>query len=243
VTHKEPLPSSMPSHAILGQSWGCLVPICFDLDGTLGHFSSGFVLLREALGELWGQAPTVGELRLCQGSTDWEIVDELHHMRFGKGLDEDGYTAYESACVARFRDVFTPGGQEAVSFRGVLKGMHQLAATRQVWIVSGNAPGLLAFKAEVLGIDAAIPRLGSLPRHDRKDLLKRALRDCPGPHLYVGDRPHDLAAALAVGLPFLGIGEAVPGSHRNLPSDAEAEHLISAVEATLGAILPTGEAH
>jgi phosphoglycolate phosphatase-like HAD superfamily hydrolase len=216
--------------------------ICFDLDGTLGHFSSGFVLLREALGEIWGQAPTVDELRLCQGSTDWEIVDELHHMRFGKGLDEAGYSAYESACVARFRDAFTPGVREAVSFGGVLKGMHQLAATRQVGIVSGNAPGLLLFKAEVLRIDPSIPRLGSLPRHDRKDLLKRALRDCPGPHLYVGDRPHDLAAALAVGLPFVGIGEAVPGSHRNLPADAEAEHLIAAVEAALGAAALSGGA-
>jgi phosphoglycolate phosphatase-like HAD superfamily hydrolase len=184
--------------------------------------------------------PTVDELRRCKGSTDWEIVDELHHMRFGLGLDEAGYSAYEVACVARFRDVFTPGAQAAVSFSGVLKGMHQLAATRQVWIVSGNAPGLLAFKAERLGIDPAIPRLGSLPRHDRKDLLKRALRDCPGPHLYVGDRPHDLAAALAVGLPFVGIGEAVPGDHRNLPADAEAEHLIHAVEAALGATHPSG---
>ena len=27
------------------------MPICFDLDGTLGTFSSGYLLLREALGE------------------------------------------------------------------------------------------------------------------------------------------------------------------------------------------------
>jgi phosphoglycolate phosphatase-like HAD superfamily hydrolase len=215
--------------------------ICFDLDGTLGHFSSGFVLLREALGELWGQTPTVDELRLCRGSTDWEIVDELHQLRFGWGLDEAGYSAYEQACVARFRGVFAPGAREIVSYRGVLAGMHRLAATRPVRIVSGNAPELLAFKAELLGIDAAIPRLGSLPRHDRKDLLKRALGDCPGPHLYVGDRPHDLAAALAVGLPFLGIGEAVPGIHQNLPPDAEAELVVSAVEAALGPLLAPSE--
>ena len=219
------------------RSWAreLLVPICFDLDGTLGHFSSGFVLLREALGQVWGQSPTVEELRLCQGSTDWEIVDELHRMRFGRALDEAGYSAYETACVARFRAVFTPGVLAAVGYRGVLEGMHRLAATRQVWIVSGNAPALLAFKAEVLGIDAAIPRLGSLPRHDRADLLRRALREGPGPHLYVGDRPHDLAAAQAAGLPFVGIGEAVPGDHRSLSPEAEAEHLVSAIEAALGA--------
>lgn len=209
------------------------MPICFDLDGTLGHFSSGFVLLREALGELWGETPTVEQLRLCRGSTDWEIVDDLHRMRFGRDLDEDGYAAYEAACVARFRVAFAPGGQEARRFAGVLDGMHRLAASRQVWLVSGNAPGLLAFKAEVLGVDPAIPRLGSLPRHDRTDLLKRALREGPGPHLYVGDRPHDLAAAQAAGMPFVGIGEAVPGDHPCLAPEAEGTHLIAAVEAAL----------
>lgn len=211
------------------------MPICFDLDGTLGHFSSGFVLLREALGGLWGEQPTVQELGRCVGSTDWEIVDELHRMRFGRGLDEAGYTAYEAACVARFREAFAPGTGEAVGYPGVLEGMHLLAATHRVCLVSGNAPELLAFKAEVLGIDAAIPRLGSLPRHDRTDLLKRALHGCPGPHLYVGDRPHDLAAARAAGLPFLGIGDRVPGEHLNLAPEAAADHLLAAVEATLRA--------
>jgi phosphoglycolate phosphatase-like HAD superfamily hydrolase len=173
------------------------------------------------------------ELQRCQGSTDWEIVDELHRMRFGCGLDEAGYEAYEQACVTRFRAAFAPGGREAVAYRGVLEGMHQLAATHQVWLVSGNAPGLLAFKAEALGIDPAIPRLGSLPHHDRTALLQRAQNSAPGPHLYVGDRPHDLAAAQAVGLPFVAIGEAVPGTHHSLQTDAPAQHLIAAIEATL----------
>ncbi len=211
------------------------MPVCFDLDGTLGHFSSGFVLLREALGDVWGRTPTVEELRLCHGSTDWEIVEELHQLRFGRSLDEVGYSTYESACVARFRAVFTSGAQEAVGYRGILEGMHRLAALHQVWIVSGNAPELLSFKADFLGIPTTIPRLGSLPRHDRTGLLKRALGGGPGPHLYVGDRPHDLAAARALGLPFVGIGGEVPGEHRSLPSDTAAEHLISAVEAALRA--------
>lgn len=209
------------------------MPLCFDLDGTLGHFSSGFVLLREALGELWGTAPTVEELGRCGGSTDWEIVDELHRMRFETGLSEATYVAYEAACLGRFRTVFAPGGREAVGYAGILGALHRLAERHPVWVVSGNAPNLLAFKAEVLGIDPAIPRLGSLPRHDRTDLLRRALRGCPGPHLYVGDRPHDLAAARTVGLPFLGVGEAVPGDHPNLPTDAEWDRVVQSVTALI----------
>ena len=209
------------------------MPICFDLDGTLGHFSSGFVLLREALGELWGGTPTVEELGRCSGSTDWEIVDELHRMRFGRELDEAGYAAYEAACVTRFQGAFAPGGQTAVGYPGVLACMHRFAASHSVWVVSGNAPELLAFKATVLNIDAAIPRLGSLPRHDRTALLRRARSGCPGPHLYVGDRPHDLTAARAAGLPFLGIGDRVPGDHPNLAADAPADLVVAAVEALL----------
>jgi phosphoglycolate phosphatase-like HAD superfamily hydrolase len=209
------------------------MPLCFDLDGTLGHFSSGFVLLREALGGLWGGAPTAEELGRCGGSTDWEIVDELHRMRFGLPLTEAGYADYEQACVARFRTAFAPGGLAPAPHAGILEGLHRLAARHRVWLVSGNAPALLAFKAEALGIDPAIPRLGSLPRHDRAGLIRRALEGCPGPHLYVGDRPHDLAAARAAGVPFLGIGGAVPGDHPLLDAAAEAEHLVRAVEVLL----------
>lgn len=208
------------------------MPICFDLDGTLGHFSSGFVLLREALGELWGETPTVEELGRCQGSTDWEIVDELHRMRFQQALDEAGYAAYESACVARFEAAFAPGQSLAIAFHGVLEGLHRLAATHAVWVVSGNAPGLLDFKARRLGVDAAIPRLGSLPRHDRAALLRRAREAGPGPHLYLGDRPHDLAAARAADMAFLAVGGAVP-DHPSLGTDATPEALLTAVEAAL----------
>lgn len=209
------------------------MPICFDLDGTLGHFSSGFVLLRQALGDIWGQAPTQDELTLCKGSTDWEIVDGLHRMRFGRDLDEPGYAVYEEACLSHFQRAFAPGAWEAEAFGGVLEGMHRLARRWPVWLVSGNVPAVLTFKAERLGIDPAIPRLGSLPRHDRAGLLKRALRDCPGPNLYVGDRPHDLEAARRTGLPFIGVGDAVPGEHESVPSDAAAERLVAAVEAAL----------
>jgi len=213
------------------RSWA--MPLCFDLDGTLGHFSSGFVLLREALGGLWGSAPTAEDLGRCSGSTDWEIVDELHRMRFGTGLDEAGYAAYQEACVARFRAAFVPGGWEAVAYGGILAALHRLAERHPVWLVSGNAPDLLAFKADVLGIDPAIPRLGSLPRHDRTDLLRRARRGCRGPHIYVGDRPHDLVAARAAGLPFLGVGEAVPGDHPSLPTDAAADQVLESVAALM----------
>jgi phosphoglycolate phosphatase-like HAD superfamily hydrolase len=209
------------------------MPLCFDLDGTLGHFSSGFVLLREALGELWGGAPTAEELARCGGSTDWEIVDELHRMRFGGGLSEAGYEAYERACLGRFRGAFGPEGRAPSFHAGILEGLHRLSVRHPVALVSGNAPALLRFKAAALGIDPAIPRVGSLPGHGRADLLRRALAEGPGPHLYVGDRPHDLAAACEAGVPFLAVGEACPGAHPVLPADAGADQVVRVVEAIL----------
>jgi phosphoglycolate phosphatase-like HAD superfamily hydrolase len=49
----------------------------------------------------------------------------------------------------------------------------------------------------------------------------------------VGDRPHDLAAARAAGLPFLGVGDAVPGDHPCLPSDAAPDQVVASVASLL----------
>jgi phosphoglycolate phosphatase-like HAD superfamily hydrolase len=211
------------------------MPLCFDLDGTLGTFGGGYVLLREALGELWGEAPTREELRACAGSTDWEIVDELHRLRFGAPLPGDAYLAFESACLARFEAAFHPEVQDPTRFEGILEGLHRLVDRgHRVWLVSGNTPRTLDFKAARLGIDPRVPRLGSLPGLTRAGLIRRALEGCAGPHLYVGDRPHDRDAAREAGVPFLGIGEAVEGEHPVLGVGTRPEHLVLAVESAVG---------
>lgn len=210
------------------------MPICFDLDGTLGSFGGGYLLLREALGELWGEEPTAEELQRCKGSTDWEIVDELHRTRFGSPLSEAAYEAYDQACLARFQGAFHPTGRSPVVFRGIVEGMRRLLDDGHgVWLVSGNTPGVLAFKAQALGVDARARQLGSLPRHDRVGLIQRVMQEAPGPHLYLGDRPHDRDAAEAAGIPFLGVGPAVPGEHPILGVESEADHLVEAVHRLL----------
>lgn len=210
------------------------MPLCFDLDGTLGSFGGGYVLLRQALGELWGAEPSAAELQACAGSTDWEIVDEMHRLRFGSPLSVADYEAYDRACLARFQAAFHPNGRTPVIHQGIVAGMWRLVeAGHRVWLVSGNTPRVLEFKAHVLGVDARVPRLGSLPHLDRVGLIRRALDGCAGPHLYVGDRPHDRDAAQRAGVPFLAVGEAVPGDHPRLSETAEAEHLVEAVEGML----------
>jgi phosphoglycolate phosphatase-like HAD superfamily hydrolase len=209
--------------------------LMFDLDGTLGFFGGGYGLLREALGELWGHEPTPEDLATCSGSTDWEIVEQLHALRFGQPLSEAAYAAYDQACLARFSATFHPQGRTPTAFQGIILGMTQLLERgHRVGLVSGNAPSVLAFKARALGVDPRIPMLGSQPHLDRVGLLRTALRDCPGPHLYVGDRPHDRLAAEKAGVPFLGVGDLVPGDHPILSPQAEAEHLMAAVAALLG---------
>ena len=216
------------------------MPLCFDLDGTLGLFGGGYHLLRAALGDVWGEVPSAADLALCRGSTDWEIVDQLYRMRFGQDLPETVYAAYDHACLARFSATFHPRGTNPTVFKGIIAGMAMLAdAGHRVWLVSGNTPSVLDFKARTLGVDTRIPRLGSLPHLDRAGLIRKALEGCPGPHLYVGDRPHDRLAAEQAGVPFLGVGGLVPGDHPNLDPAAEAGHLVQAVEALIGATGPT----
>lgn len=203
------------------------MPICFDLDGTLGTFGGGYRLLREALGDLWGAEPSAEELRACTGSTDWEIVEELHQARFGRPLAEDHYDAYQAGCLRRFEAAFPPDGAAHGVFPGVLGALRSLqAAGPAPAVVSGNAPRLLDFKLAVLGVDPALPRLGSLPRQDRTGLLAACVEAGPGPNLYLGDKPHDLEAALRAGIPFLAIGDQVPEAPVSLPVAApEAEVL------------------
>jgi phosphoglycolate phosphatase-like HAD superfamily hydrolase len=217
------------------------MPLCFDLDGTLGLFGGGFLLLREALGEVWGEQPDEAELGRCQGSTDWEIVDQMYRARHGAPIPDADYAAYDRACLARFEATFHPEGRAHTAFQGLITGMARLVDLgHRVWLVSGNTPSVLAFKARVLGVDPRIPRLGSLPGLDRADLIRRALQGCPGPHLYVGDRPHDRLAAERAGVPFLGVGSLVPGNHPILDPGAEAEHLVRAVATMLNPGLAPG---
>lgn len=194
------------------------MPICFDLDGTLGHFGGGYVLLRQALGELWGGEPTREDLRQCRGSTDWEIIGQLHGLRLGRPMTDADYARYEAACLARFEAAFHPAGEAPTVFGGLVAGMARLVdAGRPVWLVSGNAPRVLAFKARLLGVDPRIPQLGSVPHLDRTGLIRKAMEAGAGPHLYVGDRPHDREAADGAGVPFIGVGPMVPGDHPLLP--------------------------
>lgn len=210
------------------------MPLCFDLDGTLGHFSSGYVLLREALGELWGECPGAEELAACQGSTDWEIVEELHHTRFRRPLTVEHYSHFEAACLNRFIQAFAPETASPLIYHGIVQGLGKLVDHGyQVRLVSGNSSRVLDFKAQALGVDRRIPRIGSLPFLDRAGLINQANHGHHGPHLYVGDRPHDRAAADKAGIPFLGVGEYVPGDHPLLDVYAPPEALVKAVQSLI----------
>jgi phosphoglycolate phosphatase-like HAD superfamily hydrolase len=210
------------------------MPICFDLDGTLGSFGGGYALLRQALGALWAGEPAVEELRACKGSMDWEIVDELHRARFGEPLDPALYFAYEEACLARFQAAFPTHPPAHTAFEGLLEGLHRLRDEGvPVALVSGNTPKVLAFKAARLGVDPAVPRHGSLPLLSRSGALQRALEGCAGPHLYLGDRPHDLEAARSAGLPFIAVGDAIPDFHPSLRVDSLAEEVLMVVKSVL----------
>ncbi len=161
-------------------------------------------------------------------------MDELHRIQAGGPISASGYGAFEARMLARFQREFHPQARRPQVFDGILGGLHLLARRHPVWLVSGNVPGVLEFKARALGVDPAVRLQGSEPGLDRAALILRALDGCPGPHLYVGDRPHDREAADRAGVAFLGIGAAVPGPHPILDPDAEAHRLLEAVERLCG---------
>ena len=210
------------------------MPLCFDLDGTLGSFGGGYLLLREALAGLWGAPVEKAELDACAGSTDWELVDELHRIRFGAGLTDEAYGIFEAACLAKFEAAFHPEGRAPLPHAGLIEGLSLLLDRgHDLWLVSGNTPAVLRFKAEALRLDPRIHQLGSIPRHDRAGLIRFAMAQGPAPHLYAGDRPHDRDAAAAAGVPFLAVGDAAPGDHPALAPHAEAAALVKAIEGLL----------
>ncbi len=205
------------------------MPICFDLDGTLGSFGGGYLLLRRALASLWGEEPGAEELLACAGSTDWEIVAELHLARFGRPLEEDHYDAYQAGCLVRFQAAFPEVPPAHQAFSGLVEALGSLyTAGIPVAVVSGNAPRVLDFKLERLEIPPEVPRIGSRPRLDRADLL--GLAGNRGPHLYLGDRPHDLEAARRAGIPFLGVGDRVPEAAFAVPASATEAEVLQWIE-------------
>ncbi len=214
------------------------MPICFDLDGTLGSFGGGYLLLRRALASLWGEEPSAEELHACAGSTDWEIVAELHLARFGQPLTEDHYDAYQAGCLDRFRAAFPAAPPAHSAFPGLVGALKSLQDSGMpAAVVSGNAPRVLDFKLDRLGLAPSLHRIGSLPRQDRTALLGLGLAGCRGPHLYVGDRPHDLEAARRAGVPFLGVGDRVPEAPVVVPAEAaegEVLHWIGRLAAPRG---------
>ncbi len=211
------------------------MPICFDLDGTLGSFQGGYLLLRQALGELWGEEPSAADLQACAGSTDWEIVEELHRARFGRALEPDHYDAYQVGCLRRFQAAFPASPPVHRPFPGILAALDVLRGSGfATAIVSGNAPQVLDFKLRALGVEPSLPRIGSLPGQDRAALLRRGLEGCPGPHLYVGDRPHDLEAARRAGIPFLGVGPRVPEAGAVVAQDASKEEVLAWIRRLAG---------
>ena len=212
------------------------MPLCFDLDGTLGLFGGGYLLLREALGDLWGEPPTAAELALCQGSTDWEIVDQLYAVRFGGAHPGRGLRGLRPGLPGPVhRRLPPPGAPATPRSRASSPAWPAWPTTgHRVWLVSGNTPSVLDFKARCWGWTRASRAWAACPAWTGPALILKALEGGPGPHLYVGDRPHDRLAAERAGVPFLGVGGLVPGDHPILGADAEAEHLVQAVEALLG---------
>ena len=86
-------------------------------------------------------------------------LNPVRSLDFPDGLDATA-TGFEDrlfdvVVVDRFRTTFHPTGQSPKTHPGIIEGMHLLADMgHRIWLVSGNTPSVLAFKA-VLAVSYA----------------------------------------------------------------------------------------
>lgn len=202
--------------------------VLLDLDGTLSDNFAGIAgSIRHALARLGARDPGDGALRRCIGPPLRES--------FARLIDDACPATVERAIDAYRERYDALGWSENAAYPGVERALQALSAAGVRLFVCTSKPEVFAtrivahfgfdrFVARVYGADLA----GTLD--DKSALLAHALRSerlDPSDCIMVGDRHHDVRAALANGVRAAGVlwgygsREELAGAHRLLSDPSE----------------------
>jgi phosphoglycolate phosphatase-like HAD superfamily hydrolase len=189
--------------------------VLFDIDGTLVLTGgAGLRAMNRASEEIVGHSEALDGIPVA-GRTDWIILQDML-ARIGRELDEELFGRLRDRYLQHLRDeILKPGRGVKAVMPGVRQLLEELTPSDGVFLglLTGNFEAGARIKLEhfdlwryfrcgAFGDDAA----------DRNALVPIAVErararglSVPGQIFVVGDTPHDIACALAVGAVPIGV--------------------------------------
>ena len=181
-----------------------IAAIVFDFDGVLVDSNA---IKRNAFFEIFadtpGGAPAIEEVLRTDEELDRFGVIERVLDRLGLSGDADSI----AAAAARYNEICEAGAGSCPEIRGATPTLRTLAETYPLFVNSATPEEPLRRIVARRGWNGLFRRVLGRPRTKNENL--RVVLHLVGADaqrlLFVGDGPHDLAAATAVGCPFVGV--------------------------------------
>ena len=189
-----------------------LVPIWFDIDGTILHTRVGHVAFQHALRDIYGWEETM-ESVVFAGNTDLQVLMDLSKIHAG---DPEAGLEQRHHFFARMAEYMDKGLLENKPdpVPGAVELIERLVAESRavLGLITGNAKDCAYMKLRHIDLDAHFLSGGFGDEHaDRNELalLARAQLETDhhalAPGWIIGDTPRDVEAALHIGARCLGV--------------------------------------
>jgi phosphoglycolate phosphatase-like HAD superfamily hydrolase len=204
----------------------------FDIDGTLTH-TAGVTdtLFMRAVSDVLGVDSVSGDWSSYPHVTDSGILDHLFAEHRGRNPQEHEIRSIRT----RYIELLRAECPMADEISGATRALREIGAASdwRVAIATGNWFEPACHKLTICGIPfAGIPMATADDSNDRREILSMAI-DRAGSStrvVYLGDRPWDAAAAAALSVGFVAVGNHVPGAKLRLADYGDLPALWRALE-------------
>lgn len=213
-----------------------MLPVWFDIDGTLLHTRAGHEAFRLALQDVFGWEDDLAEIRFA-GNTDLRVLMDLTAKHGGDADAVMSRRVEFFECMGQHLDnglrreapTPVPGATDLVNALQSLPALH-------LGLLTGNARVCAYVKLRHVQLDHAFATGGFGDEHPDRDELARRARDGfhrkahpspPKPGLVVGDTVRDVRAAKAIGARCLAVATGPDSAETLLQAGADRveEHL------------------